>query len=502
MPTVEREEAIEYLVSLVIPGDDEDEDDEEEEDEYENGEFEFDEDDDDGDDGMPSMSEMAEFEDFLSMHGLDMDSMGGPGSAKEKAAFMKHFMAQMAGEFEEDEDMQERPKKGKKGAKAAPAKGAAGKNAKKAASTPAEAGKPGELQCGSCNEFRPKSMYSAAQLKKKSQRRCKQCVDGPAASSAGAPKSAAAATPAAHSSATAAAASTTAAPAHKPSDATNHARQHTHHHQQRRHHHHQPPRNPDGTEIQEEPEETGDGEHEFATESDEEEDVGADEEEEEVDSDEELYEDDDDDDGDDPFSAFFGGGRGGSRRKKATAESSRDARASMKMHVLIERPGQVLSLDRRLRLKASPSFPIRCYQPNDADVTCVECRRSIPSRIVQAWKLVCFECGVRRRWIRDEDRFHRDDDEDGAGRAAHEQRIRSAEHIALQASRFPNYRAGVSQCVRQECASDRMLLVYDEAGDEWIICVACGGSKQKLRYFDANHKKLIDGVQEPLLQHD
>jgi hypothetical protein len=119
---------------------------------------------------------------------------------------------------------------------------------------------------------------------------------------------------------------------------------------------------------------------------------------------------------------------------------------------------------------------------------------------VQGWKLACINCALDNEWMEDDERVHsadEDEEDEEAAQRAVERRLTDAAHVAHHASTFPTYRAGITHCLRPACGSHKLLLVYDEAGNEFVICVACQGTRQKLRYFDAVERKLVDSLQEP-----
>jgi hypothetical protein len=345
------------------------------------------------------------------------------------------------------------------------------------------------MKCGSCDQMRNKDLYSSAQLKKHGKRRCKLCVEAEASGAPPAGKAkAAAASAAASSSAGAAARPAAASSSNGTAASSQRAAQPSHtlhrHHAGLRHH------MANGDEIHSEPEELdGDGvPHNEHIQQ-----MGK------KDSDDE--DDDDDEDGMDPFAALFGGGRSRARRggKKAAGKGKRP---SMGMQEVLERPGQQLTRDRRLRLKPSKAHPVRCWQPRAGEAVCSECEWRTASRLVQGWRLVCMRCALENDgWMDDDEALRSEDeheDEDGGGaHAAREARRTDPRRVTYHASTFPSYRAGMACCPRDDCKSARLLLVYDEAGDEFVVCAACQFSKQKLRYFDASQLKLIDSLQEP-----
>lgn len=480
MPTVGAEETIEYILSLLVPDFDPDEDDEDEEDDLSEDDDDeendlYEDDEDDGDD--PSLSEMEELDEFLSMHGLNLNEASGGGDWREKKAFMKAFMAQMNGmDMDDDEDEDYMPSRGK-------AKGKS-KGGAKPSSSAAAAGQPGDLECESCSEMRSKSMYSAAQLKKKGKRRCKVCIDGAGAAAAASTNMAQSASVAPASLSTFAAAATPAQPAAQPS-ATNslhryHATKHT---------------DASGQEIIEEPEDFEGHEDDEVIEL-----ANTDEDEE----DEEDEDEDDDDDDDDPFSAIFGGGRcGGSRGRRGAGRSRPASKAAphlgaMRMDLVVERPGQQLTRDRRLRIRSSDLFPHRSWVPRSGEAVCHACSSGMPSRLVHGWNLACLRCAIRKRWVRNDATPDSDDDDPEEAARAHRAKVVSAPYVSLHASRFPNYRGGLATCARPQCASTKLLVVYDEHDDEWIICAACRACKQKLRRHDKDGMKLVDDMQEPI----
>lgn len=257
-----------------------------------------------------------------------------------------------------------------------------------------------------------------------------------------------------------------------------------------------------GAEILSESEEEGDGLRVPGQGGDEDDE---DDEEDEDEEDEESEEESDDEDEDlDPFAAIFGGGRRRHRRPTARGGASRSA-MRQSMFLVHERPGQLLRRDKRLRLKPSTTYPVRCWRPraDDADAACMLCGWRVASRLGQGWTLACLACAQKRKWARGAmERGPRaaehDDDESASARRA---RLSSASHAAYVASTFPNYRAGLACCSIASCASHKLLLVYDEHDDEYVVCAACKSSKQKLRYYDQSQHRLIDAVQEPLTQH-
>jgi len=484
MPQVGKEDSVEYLLSLTVPDFDADGDDEDDEDDEENDLYE---DDDDEDDGEVDEDELSAFEAFLSAQGLNLDDLedgdeGGPGgSAKAKMQFLKKMMRQMQGmgdededEDEEDEEEEERPR----GKRADKKKQQAGAGGKASAGVPPGTNQPGDLKCGSCEQMRHKELYSSAQLKKHGKRRCKLCVELEA--NGGVP-SAAAAKPASASAAAGSSASAAAQPA------SSGAPLHTlhRHHAGLRHH------LASGEEIHSEPEEfDGDGLPRGG--------AGEDQDDDEEDDEDEDDDEDDDEDSFDPLAAFFGG----RRRRPGQTKQQKNKRPRMGVHVVQERPGQELTRDRRLRLKPSVAHPVRCWQPRAGEAPCSECEWRTASRLVQGWRLVCMRCALSNDWMDDEDAPQSDDDEDeenGGAAGARDARRTDAKRVAHHASTFPSYRAGMAVCPRPVCHSSKLLLVYDEKGDEFVLCVACGEAKQKLRYFDRIEHRLIDALQEPTM---
>jgi hypothetical protein len=67
---------------------------------------------------------------------------------------------------------------------------------------------------------------------------------------------------------------------------------------------------------------------------------------------------------------------------------------------------------------------------------------------------------------------------------------------------FPATRLGIQTCTRPECASDQLLLCYDELSNEYIVCIKCNRMKQQLRIYDAEKDTFIEQITEPQIRDD
>jgi len=230
-----KEEAVEYIRSLLLPDYESDDDDSEESDndDDELNDLYEDEDDLDSDNEEIDPDEFAEFAAFLAAQGLDSDDIDGLGlgghsarsrkgkkkksepefgGPRQKMEFMKQFMKMSMGidgfdESDEDDDDDEDEEsffpKSRRGARTKRTKStrssAAASSSTASTSTAAAAASaassappavplgtnlPGDLKCSCCSQLRSKESYSATQLKSKGKRKCRYCVDAAATSNA------------------------------------------------------------------------------------------------------------------------------------------------------------------------------------------------------------------------------------------------------------------------------------------------------------------------------